>query len=306
MAAMTEKSQSNASEVEPSPLEEELAPERSGPLRRLLESLRPAGWARVAIVGVGAAILVYGLVNAWRSKDVTPLVVVGAVLLVFGLVFPAEFGFSWGDARAFARRAGKRLEEAEQAASPDELRNEVAQLRSELQSLSTAASATTLRTSRPRFQGVTAGFDELAKPKAWHSFRGLSSVALTLRTWASRDRLTCTVTTPTGDSWSTTADLPLVLAPVQTATVVYPDEFRGSSPLVPGNYLVEWRSGISVGTEAAGSLVRVLAGMKNPPAATDSFTITAARATGGQQEEPRTAETRAAAQVSEPATQAES
>lgn len=81
-------------------------------LRRLLDSVRPAGWARVVIVLIGAGILGYGLVNAWRSEDVTTLVIAGAVLLVFGLVFPAEFGFSWGDARAFAKRADQRLEEA--------------------------------------------------------------------------------------------------------------------------------------------------------------------------------------------------
>jgi hypothetical protein len=92
-----------------------------------------------------------------------------------------------------------------------------------------------------------------------------------------------------------------------TYTALYPDEFAGSEPLVPGRYEVEWRSAPLVDPvgQPSRSLAATLLGQTmGPTVATDSFTIPE-RATGGQQDEPRSAENTDRAEGDQPATKAE-
>lgn len=73
----------------------------------------------------------------------------------------------------------------------------------------------------------------------------------------------------------------------QAASVIYPDDFPGSSPLSPGTYKVEWREGAADSPRS--SVIETLGYFAMPPIAVDSFRIAGA-ATGGQHDIPRPTE----------------
>lgn len=259
---------------------------------RVFDQLRLAGLARAMIFVVGAATLLYGLVNAWRAENVTTLVVVGSALLVTALIFPrdwSEVGLTWGEASAVIRRVENVLEKASEASGSEsdlEWRQEIEQLRGELNAIKPA----------PRRRSGTEtvsneAFEEMFRTRASHSFRGTDAVVLTLRAPAGRgQRYRCYVTRPDGtlhiaDPWR---PFMVTVMPTTPHSVTYPDEFDGAGPLTPGKYEVAWRSASKTARE---SLVAVLGGMSSPPVATDSFTMPDLVATNWQREQTRLPET---------------
>ncbi len=112
--------------------------------------------------------------------------------------------------------------------------------------------------------------------KAKASIRGTDAVELSLRTsWSGGARYWCNVKTPRNTNFSLVTGPGSLIAglPMSTCTVVYPDEFPASEPLVPGTYEVEWRSAPVVEPVGDNPVTVPLRDTLGPPLATDSFTI---------------------------------
>jgi hypothetical protein len=108
------------------------------------------------------------------------------------------------------------------------------------------------------------------------SLRKTDAVELSLRaSWSGGARYWCKVKTPNDTNFSLlTGPVSLIGAlPMSKCTVVYPDEFPGSDPLVPGTYEVEWRSAPAVDPVGGDPVAAPLTHTLEPPLATDSFTI---------------------------------
>lgn len=233
---------------------------------------------RVVVGAFGLAGFVLGAIVAWRSASATTLLIVSAVLLVL-----AALGLDWNKIRGtyggwtveLLRDFGERIEQVADKAAIEEvtpaLREELETLRAEVKAL--APKAPPRRSS----QGSSFNFDamirELFRTKATHSFRGTDAVELTLRHGTSDARYRCSVTTPTGNAYTA---LPRPSAGsfigARMHSLLYPDEFEGSEPLVPGRYTVEWRTA-PLDPGVGDALVRELVQAATPPVATHSFTI---------------------------------
>jgi hypothetical protein len=244
-----------------------------GILARAVAQLRLAGAARAVILLVGAGTLAYGLLNAWRAVNVSTLVVVGAVMLVAALVFPHDWSqlrLAWGDASALISRVQDELEEVATSSSTEaELREQIDQLRTDL----AAVAKQPLRPRRTAEELLGVG-----RPRAYHTFRGRDSVALTVTTVPlvrnQPTKLSCDVTRPSGDVDSAATRDPEGLAAVaglsaSRFSLVYPDDFPGSQPLASGEYEVSWRSARPPGT----TMESALAAAASRPYATDRFVI---------------------------------
>jgi hypothetical protein len=235
---------------------------------------------------------VIGAIDAYRAEASTTLLIVGAVLLLFGAIIVhdwSEIELSHGASEArVLRRVDQVLERVEE--EQPELREQVAELRAELdeyrRSERTLAPLPTWPlvlppTSRASVSPLTL---PPLPPQPSHTF-GDGSVTLSLRVGLAGQShaYTCGVYAPNGGKpWTRRIDPPLLkgVLPFWAYSCVFPDEFMGSGPLEPGNYLVEWRGGSSgpalavSGAPQLSALIGALVGFDSLPiVATDSFTI---------------------------------
>jgi hypothetical protein len=248
-----------------------------------LPEVRGVFGVRLLIGALGLGGFVIGTIVAWHSEAATTLLIVSAVLIVL-----ASLGLDWNKIRGsyggwtfeVLRNFGERIEQVAAGGDvPQAVREELESLRAEVKAVTTRP--------RPRRASSTSpariDWAEVFRTKATHSFRGTDAVQLQLRATSSGgdSRYRCTVTTPTGASFSATTRRPIDpgVAGMHMFTVVYPDEFSGSEPLVPGRYNVEWRSAPLIDPVGTDALAATLAQTMGRPIATDSFTIPDRRAT---------------------------
>jgi hypothetical protein len=268
---------------------EGITPEAAeGPVR-WWHRIAVSGWSRSLLLIAGLALLVVGVIDAWRSEASTTLLIVGGLFVLFAVVVGQdweEIRLSHGGMTAqIFRRFGEALEQVEQ--SPDaEIRAQVAELRTEVDRMAERRPVITHPPFRTRVSetsspvvgpGIWGG-----RPVAFHTF-GPSWVKLSLSV-PPRDtghRYTCAIVHPDGRETSMKSIRPPLLRGVPwTFSTVFPDEFVGSSPLVPGSYKVEWRQGVvsdSPPESRVSSLAALLAQKmmlsRLALVATDAFTI---------------------------------
>lgn len=247
-----------------------------------LKQLGAVNIVRIVVGGFGLAGFVLGAIVAWHSASATTLLIVSAVLLVL-----AALGLDWNKIRGtyggwtleLLRDFGARIEEVATSAATEEVPQAI---REELESLRSEMKALTPPPGRPRRSPLTQtaplnvdAIREFLKTKATHSFRGTDAVQLSLRLTAPQDaRYRCTVTTPSGGSCATVAAQNKTGIMLPTIySVVYPDDFEGSEPLVPGRYEVAWRSAPLMDPVGPNPLFATLAQTLGTPVATDAFSI---------------------------------
>jgi hypothetical protein len=251
-------------------------------LSLVLAALGVAGGIRVLIGVLGIGGFVVGVILAWKASSGTTLLVVSAALLLFAVIGIEwdEIVASWGSASLKLRRINE-LEEvvaSEEVPEPvrEELEAKLADLRAatlaDLRSLTLA-----VRPVRPRsLRGANwyALLEEALRPSTSHRFSD-RSVELLLRATELDTGYRCTVKTPSGDSFDAVTRRPIATAisGVTRYRVLYPDEFRGSEPLAPGRYDVEWYATATAPARATALQASLIEGGLGPPVAYDSFTI---------------------------------
>jgi hypothetical protein len=57
----------------------------------LRAELKALGWARLAVIALGALTLVYGAILAWKPHSAAIVFPIGAALLLLGLFLPADW-----------------------------------------------------------------------------------------------------------------------------------------------------------------------------------------------------------------------
>lgn len=287
------------------------APTRRERLAAVVVSLGVFGTVRLLVGLCGLAGFVVGILTAWHSGASTTILIVSGILLVL-----AALGLDWDEIRGTYGGATLQLlrsglknvgEEIERVAADNEVspavREELESLREQVKALTPDPPARPARTTLRGTSGPPAGLDELwkevMKTKATHAFpRGLHAATLSLQIATSdKDaRYRCTIKTPGGSAYSAVGTPRVEMNPMffrpRRYEITYPDDFRGSEPLQPGTYEVEWRPAPlvdpletrSATASATSLLASVLAQTTRPPVAVDAFTIPA-----GGASEPATA-----------------
>jgi len=249
----------------------------------LLARLGVVGTTRLVVGSLGLGGFVLGAIISWHSASATTLLIVSAVMLLL-----AALGLDWNKIRGtyggwtveLLRDIGTRIEQVAVASAateevPVEIRDELESLRAEVKALTPPSRPRLALPASPspnvNMEGLVR---ELMTTKANHTFRGTEAVQLSLRIASFTDRFSCTVKTLSGGSYAAVTRRPInvgIGVGVKSYGVIYPDEFPGSEPLLPGRYEVEWREAPLV--DPANALASLLAQAVGPPVATDSFTI---------------------------------
>jgi hypothetical protein len=251
------------------------------------ERIRLMGWARILLFLLALAAFILGGLNAWRSESSTALLIVGAILAIFAVLFGPdwrEIQLRYGEAQARVFRGVEGvLEQAEQSSPSDVMRKQIADIRKQVEELAEKEMARDRRRRAARSSLaplIPPPQLPLRKPQPSHMFSGSSSVMLTLQVPAFQEKApyTCAVVTPGGERLAQTVTPPVSISAGVTITpmkysVSFPDEFRGSGPLEPGLYQVEWRQGDGSARQGTSELAAALAFAATTPVARDSFTI---------------------------------
>jgi hypothetical protein len=247
------------------------------------------GWSRWLLLVAGLALLVFGVFDAWRSEASTTLLIVGGLFVLFAVIVGQdwrEIRLSHGDTTAQIFRGVDQALERVEKSSDTEIRAQVAELRTELTSIARRTAPRAVIANPPfptrvseRSSPVTGPGLFGGKPVAYHTF-GSSWVQLSLGVPArdTNHSYTCVITPPDDTTWMKSISPPIFRGIPWTFSTVFPDEFVGSNPLVPGSYRVEWRQGAFPepapgASQLAAVLALKLTLQRLALVATDAFTI---------------------------------
>ena len=211
---------------------------------------------------IGLAALTYGAVIAWNSRSATTLIIVGAVLLVVAWANPVRLRASYGDASVEIDRRTEELQEAlgevvEDPDVPESAKERLGAVSETANSIARIAAATTASGSGYSWSIPLASYAPAnwkTTPVDWmslntpldtgpeHEFTP-TSVVVRFRRSSASGAMSCTVEGPEGSVWKSADSAPSNLE----VEFTFPDDFTGSSAIVPGRYKVTWFT--TAGTE---------------------------------------------------------
>jgi hypothetical protein len=245
----------------------------------LFAALGVLGIVRVLVGLLGAGGFVVGVILAWHATSATTLLIVSAVLLLvaaLGIEWD-EVIASWGSA-SLALKRQRAVDELEQIAESEDVPEPAREkLLAQVDELRAANAQAALRPSWRRTSNLRLPVWEAL----WRSAIGAShhfgdeSVELTLRSVRLQGGYRCSVTTPDDEVFDAVTRQPFLFTvlPIEAYRVVYPDDFRGSEPLQPGSYEVEWYATSIPPSDASPLAVALIRGGTDRPVARDSFTF---------------------------------